>query len=207
MIAAASLLLFGVYHAWLVSRVRRRPDVTAFGQARRARAAWVRSVMTERRDILAVQTLRNWTMGASFLASTAVIVIMGLLSVVLTSDRLPALVHNLNLVGSTVDTLLTFKLLCLVACLLFSFVNFTVAIRYYNHVVMDINVPLEQSGAVSCEGVSMLLERGALHYTLGMRGYYLSLLLVLWLFGPLWMVAGSVLLCLALFGLDRSAGP
>jgi len=34
--------------------------------------------MAERRDLLAVQTLRNWTMGASFLASTAVVTIMGL---------------------------------------------------------------------------------------------------------------------------------
>jgi len=57
------------------------------GQAASARAARVRSVMSQRRDILAGQTLRNWTMGANSLASTAAILIMGLPGIVLTPVR------------------------------------------------------------------------------------------------------------------------
>jgi uncharacterized membrane protein len=48
-------------------------------------------------------------------------------------------------------------------------------------------------------------NHGALHYTIGMRGFYLSVPLALWLFGPSWMLAGSLVLVAVLFRLDREA--
>jgi uncharacterized membrane protein len=36
-----------------------------------------------------------------------------------------------------------------------------------------------------------------------MRGYYLAIPLALWLFGPLWLLVGTLLLIGALFRLDR----
>jgi uncharacterized membrane protein len=44
-----------------------------------------------------------------------------------------------------------------------------------------------------------------LHYNLGMRGYYLAVLLVLWLFGPIWMLLGTVIMLIVLYHLDRTA--
>jgi uncharacterized membrane protein len=38
-----------------------------------------------------------------------------------------------------------------------------------------------------------------------MRGFYLSVPLALWLFGPSWMLAGSLVLVAVLFRLDREA--
>jgi uncharacterized membrane protein len=38
---------------------------------------------------------------------------------------------------------------------------------------------------------------------LGMRGFYLAIPLGLWLFGPFWMLAGSVLVVFVLYRLDR----
>jgi uncharacterized membrane protein len=48
------------------------------------------------------------------------------------------------------------------------------------------------------------LNRAALHYTLGMRGYYLAVPLTLWLFGPELLLAGAVVLALILIPLDRA---
>jgi uncharacterized membrane protein len=58
---------------------------------------------------------------------------------------------------------------------------------------------------VSEEAVTEVVNHGALHYTIGMRGFYLSVPLALWLFGPIWMLAGSLVLIAVLYRLDREA--
>ncbi len=35
-----------------------------------------------------------------------------------------------------------------------------------------------------------------------MRGYYIGVLLVLWLFGPIWMLLGTIILIVVLYRLD-----
>lgn len=45
-----------------------------------ARTAWVERIMQNEDGILAVQTLRNSTLVATFLASTAVLLIIGVLT-------------------------------------------------------------------------------------------------------------------------------
>jgi uncharacterized membrane protein len=59
--------------------------------------------------------------------------------------------------------------------------------------------------ALSEESVAAVLNHGALHYTLGMRGFYLAVPTALWLFGPIWMLAGSLVLIAVLYRLDREA--
>ena len=69
--------LLGGYYLWLATEVRRRPLRTIIGYSAIKRREWVRSVMLEGRDILAVQTLRNWSTAASFLATTAILIATG----------------------------------------------------------------------------------------------------------------------------------
>jgi uncharacterized membrane protein len=98
-----------------------------------------------------------------------------------------------------------FKLMVLGIMFFFTFFNFTLCIRYYNHVGFMINTFQQNDSTVSAEAVTQVLNHGALHYTIGMRGFYLSVPLALWLFGPSWMLAGSLVLVAVLFRLDREA--
>jgi len=74
--SAAFLALF-IYHVYLVYKVRRDPLTTAIGITNHARYMWVKGVIRDKRDILAVQTLRNQVMAATFLASTAFLSVLG----------------------------------------------------------------------------------------------------------------------------------
>ena len=177
------------------------PGRTLQGAGALARHDWVRSVMKESRDILAVQTLRNLTITASFLASTAFLIAVGLLSFLLGTDKLPEALSVLNLVGTVNVTSLTIKVLVLVLNFLLAFFNLTLELRYLNYCALLINVPNGDEPAVA--RVVNLLERGALHHTLGVRGFYLGIPLALWLFGPLWMLVGAVVLVLLLYQLDH----
>ena len=76
----ASLLALTAYHLYLRYRLKRDPAYTVQAVNTIARTAWVENVMAGGKDILAVQTLRNSTMAATFLASTAVLLVMGTLT-------------------------------------------------------------------------------------------------------------------------------
>lgn len=195
-------LLVG-YHLRLWWQVRRRPLQTAFGLARHTRTRWVHLVMAERRDILGVQTLRNWTMAATFLASTAMLIALGILSLAATTQGSHEVVRLLTYVGTDDPTFWQLKLLLLSAGFLFGFFNFALALRYFNHAGFAVALPAGEDEAVTPEGVAHGVNRGVLHYTLGMRAYYLAMPLALWLFGPEWLLGAAVVTVAVLRGLDR----
>lgn len=202
---AAAFVLLIVYHWLLIRRVRRYPLRTAVGITNHVRVQWVRSVMDGKSDILAVQTLRNGLMAANFLASTAILISLGLLSVAFKPGLFQEISHTVNLVGAPSELLWMFKLMLLVVLFFYAFFNFTLTIRYYIHAGFMINILEAHDPTVTPEVVASVLNQGALHYTLGMRGFYIAVPVGLWLFGPLWMLTGAIVLVWSLNKLDRTA--
>jgi uncharacterized membrane protein len=199
-----AFLILVVYHFRLVRRFRTAPLTTSFGVTDRLRKEWVESVMQEKRDILAVQTLRNWVMASSFLASAAILIGLGLISAAFATEEITDMAHSLNFFGTRHATIFLIKLVTLIVDFFFAFFNFTLSIRYYNHASFAINVPPSQDPLVSHETVAGIVNRGAIHYTMGMRGYYLAIPLTLWLFGHIWLLAGTIALVFILNKLDRT---
>lgn len=204
-LTATTFLLLLVYHLKLIAKVRHEPLQTAIGITNHVREQWVRSIMQGKSDILAVQTLRNGLMAANFLASTAIIVSLGLLSVAFTPGLFQHIPQALNLAGVRSETLWLFKIMLLVVLFFYAFFNFTLTIRYYSHAGFMINILEAHDPTVTPELVADVLNHGALHNTLGMRGFYLAVPVGLWMFGPLWMLAGTIVLVFVLSRLDRTA--
>jgi len=203
-LSPAALLLLVAYHIYLYRKIRSAPLSTSQGLARRARALWVHAIMKGAKDILAIQTLRNWTMAATFLATAAVLIGLGILNIAITADKQGALsLQLMSDFGSGHPRMWLGKLILLSADFLFAFFNFMLAVRYYNHTGFMINLPVDENTEISVEDVIEILDRGGTHYTLGMRGYYLAIPLAMWLFGPLWFMAGTLLLIATLYRLDR----
>jgi uncharacterized membrane protein len=193
------------YHIFLFRQVRRAPLTTAIGITNHARQMWVKGVIEERRDILAVQTLRNQIMAATFLASTAILISFGSINAAFRPGVFSELYHELNWLGTRTEGLWMFKLMLISIVYFFAFFNFTLAIRYYNHASFMINTKEHDDPTVSTIAVTTILNRGALYYTVGMRGFYLSIPMILWLFGPLWMFGGALVIIAVLHHLDRQA--
>ena len=78
---------------------------TTLGITNHVRCRWVQSVMEERRDILGVQTLRNQMMAATFLASTAILISLGLLGAAIRPGVFEDVSQVLNLTGARNETL------------------------------------------------------------------------------------------------------
>jgi uncharacterized membrane protein len=204
-LTAASFLILAVYHLHWLYRIYRKPMTTSVGITNHLRGHWVESIMADQRDILAVQTLRNWVMAASFLASTGILICLGLLSVAASPQKMAEITPGLNELVREHRVLWLFKLMVLIIDFFFIFFSFCLAIRYFNHVNFMINVPSTLAHKITPEYITNILNRGMMHYTMGMRGYYFSVLLFLWLFGPIWMLLGTIVITIILSHLDRQA--
>jgi len=206
-LASASFLILIIYHVRLVYLVRRRPLTTSIGVTDHLRGHWVESVMADQRDILAVQTLRNWVMASSFLASTAILICLGIISVAATPEKIAEITPSLNELVREHRVLWLFKLMTIIVDFFVIFFNFTMAIRAFNQVNFLINVPPTLAHKITPDYVAGILSHATFHYTVGMRGYYIGVLLVLWLFGPIWMLLGTIILIAFLSRLDHNIPP
>ncbi|WP_200284852.1 DUF599 family protein [Rhabdochromatium marinum] len=203
--AAFSLLLvYHLYHAW---EVRAHPGRTSFGRNSQARARWAEHVVqTTGTEILAVQTLRNLTMGATLLASTAIVLALGILSFALSSDGVDQLNSIVHIAGVRSHTLAISKALLAVLIYLIGFVSFSLCIRFYNHAAFLLNVPPPEGASPDPTAAMHAISRGAGAYNFGMRSYYVSIPLMLWLLGPIWLFFGAVMMTLLIYRLDHDYG-
>jgi len=200
-----SVILLAAYHVYLRYKIRQNPAYTVQAVNVMARTIWVETIMQDGKDILAVQTLRNSTMAATFLASTAVLLIIGVLTLTGRGNEFSDSWHALNMMGARHTELLLAKLLLMLLDLFVAFFSFSMSIRLYNHVGFMINVPLKLNHKIiNPQHVAIHLNRAGSYYSMGMRAYYLLLPLVFWLFGPLFLLASSVGLIFVLYQIDRA---
>ncbi|MHB1590952.1 MAG: DUF599 domain-containing protein [Sulfuricella sp.] len=200
-----SALLIIAYQLYLRNKEKKNPAYTVRAINVLARTAWVESIMKEGKGILAVQTLRNSTMAATFLASTSVLLIIGVLTLGGQEVRPESIWHSLNVIGAKHSGLWLAKLLLLLLDLFIAFFSFSMSIRVFNHVGYMINVPLALNHKViSPAHVAMNLNRAGQFYHIGMRAYYYIVPIVFWLFGPQFLLIATVGLLLALYRIDRA---
>lgn len=201
-----SVLILLAYNLFLGYKTRKNPAYTVQAVNVIARTAWVETIMQESgKEILAVQTLRNSTMAATFLASTAVLLIIGVLTLSGQGDKLEGTWHALNIMGARHADLWLTKLLLILLDLFVAFFSFAMAIRVFNHVGYLINVPLARNFRMICPAhVAVHLNRAGRFYSIGMRSYFTVVPLVFWLFGPHFMLLSTLVLVIVLYRLDRA---
>lgn len=201
---AISAGLFTCYHFYVRSKLKKNPTYSLYGATTLAKTAWVVNVMEEKSDLLAVQTLRNSTMAATFLASTAILLAVGLLSLSGQADKLGETWHSMNMFGSREQGTMTIKLLVILANLFIAFFNFSFSIRLFSHVGFLINTPSEGSYGSSMTFVAMQLNKAGKYFHNGMRAYYFLVPLIFWLFGPLLMLLSTTVLVIIIFRIEKT---
>jgi len=201
---AISAGLFSFYHMYVRWKLKTNPIYSLSGATTLAKTAWVVNVMEEKNDILAVQTLRNSTMAATFLASTAVLLAVGLLSLSGQADKLGETWHSMNMLGSRAQDTMTIKLLVILANLFIAFFNFSFSIRLFSQVGFIINTPAEGSYGASMTFVAMQLNKAGSYFHNGLRAYYFLVPLIFWLFSPLLMVLATAILVGIIFRIEKT---
>lgn len=200
-----SVALIGAYYVHLGIRLRRDPTYAIQGINNLARSLWVIHIMSSPgKDVMAVQTLRNFVMGASLMASTAAMLIIGTLTLSGQADNIARSWHVLNLVNAHGAGLWLAKVICLLVDFIVAFFAFAMSVRLANQVVFMVNVPDTGAHAgLSPHAVGERLNRAGGLFSIGMRAFFFAVPLVFWLFGPMFLVLATAGLVLVLHRLDR----
>ncbi|KAJ3276523.1 hypothetical protein HDV01_004056 [Terramyces sp. JEL0728] len=118
---SSGALLVG-YHVWFLWNLLYRPTNVIAGWTAKVRGAWVREILKKKGgDILAVQTLRNWILGATFLASVAVTISFGFLAFLAQLARIVDPTTNVLLTNMMNDPHIGTKSMILLICNFSSF--------------------------------------------------------------------------------------
>lgn len=191
------------YHVWLWRKVRRQPLTTIIGTNANGRRSWVAAIMkdNDKKNILAVQTLRNSIMGSTLMATTSILLTSGLAAVISSTYSIKKPLND-SVFGSHGEFMVSLKYVSLLLMFVFSFLCHSMSIRFINQVNFLINCPPGHDGIITSEYISELLEKGFVLNTIGNRLFYAALPLLLWIFGPVLVFLSSLTLVSVLYNLD-----
>lgn len=202
-----SLVLVLAYYAVHAARVRKDPSYSIHFVNELARRAWVENVMTNPgKDIMAVQTLRNFIMNGILMVSTTSLLLVGTLTLSGQTENISRSWHAINLGGSHAAELWIVKVMFLLADFMIAFFCYALSIRLANHVLFMLNVPREiqtTHEVLAPKEVAFRLNRAGQLIAVGMRAYFYAIPLVFWLFGPVYMLVATMGVVTAISRLDR----
>lgn len=204
---ALSAAMVAAYYLFLSVKVRNNPTYTIHGVNALARALWVENIMSDpaAKAIVGVQTLRNFIMGSSLMASTAALLIMGTLTLSGQEEHIAQSWHALSLNGSFSAELWILKVMLLLVVFIVAFFAFVMSVRLTNHVVFMLYVSEHDAHHnLSPKAVGRRMQRAGSMFAIGMRTFFFAVPLVFWLFGPYFLLASSIGLVVTLYRLDRS---
>ena len=207
---ALAVFLAGLigYRFFLSLMLKKRPDNLFLGKLQQYRKAWIESHSGDKNSIVVVQTLRNTIMSASFMASTSAILIMGAFNRLYTIGAAEK-GSTLSAAGPSEPSVEVFKILLIIIILSYSFFNFTWYIREINYMSFILNIPKDQldriEGGDSTSHIAGMFLTSGIYFSMGMRGYYFLIPLMLWFFSPLLMILSSLMIFFVLIRRDLAA--
>ena len=143
---------------------------------------------------------------ASTLLSTAAITLCSVIVVFVSSESSSNSTVSVML-GYSYSTLplASIKYLCIMLCFLLAFLCNVQSTRYYAHVSFLGTVPTFKGKTGFIEYVAATLNRGYYFWAVGLRAFYLSVPLFLWVFGPIPMFVTCCVMSVVLYFLDTTS--
>ncbi|KAG9148428.1 hypothetical protein Leryth_016922 [Lithospermum erythrorhizon] len=197
------MVILVLYHIWLLYTITRNPRRTVIGINAETRHKWVYCLMTDplKNGVLAVQTIRNNIMASTLLA-TAAITLSSLIGVYVSnsSNTEPSKI----VYGNKSSIMASIKFFAILLCFLAAFLFNVQSIRYYAHVSFLVTVPTSIDKRGSMEYVARNLNKASFFWSLGLRAFYFSFPLFLWIFGPIPMFVSCCFVSFLLYFLDTT---
>lgn len=200
--AFSTLLMLLVYEAVLALTQRRDPQRLARSAHATLREEWFAAVSAHPgSEILAVQTLRNSLMSATMTASTAVLGLLG--TITLAAPTVRASLEESGASGLVFTPRLVMEL-TLMVLLFASLVCSVMAVRYYNHASFICAMPVGSASRQrwSAHG-SAYVRRAGILYSWGLRHLLMVAPVVAFIVYPLAGPVAAIGVVVMLRGFDR----
>jgi len=193
-----------IYHCVLWYRVKNYPLQTTIGVNSIGRRLWIESMIrdNDKKNIIAVQTIRNSIMGSTLMATTCVLLCSGLAAMISSTYSVKKPLND-SVYGAHGELMVAMKYVTLLVFFLFSFFCHSLSVRFLNQVNYLVNtVQYCGSSLITADYVSELFEKGSIFNAVGNRIFYLGFPLILWIFGPVLVFVSSIAILPILYNLD-----
>lgn len=193
-IALAVFAACWIAYALIVDRVpaiRAKSVIAAMDEHRRR---WM--VATIRRDnrIADIAAIGNLMSSTSFLATTSIFLLGGLVAMLSAPDIGRRVVAALPWAEPPNEVLWEVKIGLLLVIFINAFFELTWALRQFNYTsTLVMGMAQDDSARPQAEAAAQLANRGARHFNTGLRSYYFGLAALAWIIHPLALIAASLL--------------
>lgn len=187
LVALAAFCAAWIGYALWADRGDRR---TLMARTHEYRRVWMTRMMARDNRIVDTQIITLLVQNISFFASTAILVVGGLMAVLGARDQAMAILSEIPWAADTPPRLWEVKILLLVIVFVYAFFKFTWALRQFNYVAIMIGAapPPETAGTSEAvrlvERIARMATRAAEHFNKAMRAFYFGLAALSWFLHP-----------------------
>jgi uncharacterized membrane protein len=171
------------------------------------RMDWMRSALFREIRVADASIIANLERSVAFFASTSLLVLAGLMTVLIKAGDVSILLQGLPFVVDVRPQTLQFKILILICIFIYAFFTFTWSLRQFGFSSVLLGaMPILQNGEVSneesdsyAESAGKVLDKAAHSNNYGLRAYYFSMALLTWFLHPVLFILASTLVVYILY--------
>lgn len=170
------------------------------------RIDWMRNMLNHDNRITDVALLGNLSSMVNFLATTTILVLAGIVTMLSSTEKVLSVLENHAFVVPSTREQVQFKLLVLAVIFVFAFFKFTWSMRQHTfcNIVMGA-LPLVRPGEETAEHdrlaeyAARISDRAGNEFNYGLRSYYFALAVLTWFLGPVVFIAVTTLMIYILY--------
>jgi uncharacterized membrane protein len=185
-IALAVFVACWVVYALAVDRVpaiRARSVIAAMDEHRRR---WMLAALARDNRIADIAAIGNLMSSVSFLATTSILLLGGLVAMMAAPDLGRRVVAAFPWSEVPDDSMWEVKIGLLLLIFVNAFFELTWALRQFNYVsILVMGMPQDAAATAAAEAATRLANRAARHFNTGLRSYYFGLAALAWIIHPL----------------------
>ena len=174
-----------------VPSIRARSVIAAMDEHRRR---WMLAAIDRDNRIADIAAIGNLMSSTSFLATTSIFLLGGLVAMLSAPDIGRRVVAALPWGEPPDEALWEVKIGLLLVIFINAFFELTWALRQFNYTsTLVMGMPQGAAAVPQAEAAARLASRGARHFNTGLRSYYFGLAALAWIIHPLALVLASLL--------------
>lgn len=174
------------------------------GAMERQREHWMRQMVARDNRMVDIAIVRNLTRTSSFFASTSMLILAGLVTVLGATEKTVGAVSGVPLISQLTPLQWELRLIALTVVFVYTFFKFTWSIRQLTYCSIQVGAMAPAAASdddcirrsASIARISTLAAR---HFNRGLRGYYFAAALAASFIHPAALIVSTTLLVLVLY--------
>ncbi|MGP9799969.1 DUF599 domain-containing protein [Rheinheimera sp. NSM] len=201
----AVIWFFGLWIGYTLFAKRRAKVVSCLSfELRRKRNDWMQKMLLRDNKMADVGLISTLERNVTFFASSTLLILAGLLTVMTAADKLSLMLTNLVPWASYSESSVQLKLLLLSFIYVFAFFQFTWSLRQYGFCGVLIGAAPDGRGMTSDEQqlyanrAAKVIDQAGHSFNYGLRSIYFSLSALTWFIDPILFMVASVVVMLVM---------